>query len=83
MANPFIGTLTLSAALGMLVGCGGSQTPFGAPGAMQQGPAIATHAAHGNSWSPQGPRKGDLLYVSSSRGYVYRYTYPRVNASDW
>jgi hypothetical protein len=31
-------------------GCGASQPPIGAPGAMPQGTRIATHAEHGKSW---------------------------------
>jgi hypothetical protein len=34
----------------MLAGCGGSQTPIGALGAMPQRRAIATHAERGKSW---------------------------------
>jgi hypothetical protein len=33
-----------------LAGCGGSQPPIGAPGAMAQTSAIATHAERGKSW---------------------------------
>lgn len=40
-------SLSLSVGIAMLAGCGGSQPPIGAPGAMPQGPAIATHAARG------------------------------------
>ena len=65
MANRSIGVLTLSGALVMLVGCGGSQTPLAAPGAIQQGPSIAIRT------------KGDLLYVSSNGFYVYMYSYPK------
>jgi hypothetical protein len=38
----------------MLAGCSGSQPPIGAPGAMPQTSAIATHADRGKSWVPNG-----------------------------
>jgi hypothetical protein len=43
------GRFALSSCLAtaMLAGCGGSQPPIGAPGAMPQAPAIATHADRG------------------------------------
>jgi hypothetical protein len=34
----------------LLAGCGGSQPPIDAPGAMAQTSAIATHADRGKSW---------------------------------
>jgi hypothetical protein len=42
--------LSICAAAAMLAGCGGSQPPIGAPGAMAQTSAIATHAERGKSW---------------------------------
>jgi hypothetical protein len=61
----------------LLAGCGGSQTPIGAPSAMPQSPAIATHAAHGKSWMLPEASSSDLLYVSSANGgNVYVFTYP-------
>ena len=36
----------LCAGIGILAGCGGSQPPIGAPGAMTQSRPIATHAKH-------------------------------------
>ena len=38
------------AAAALLSACGGSQPPIGAPGAMPQSRAIATHAERGGSW---------------------------------
>ncbi len=38
------------AAAALLAGCGGSQPPIGAPGAMPQTRAIATHAERSGSW---------------------------------
>jgi len=58
----------------MLAGCGGSQPPIGAPGAMPQTRAIATHTERGGSWMGMGLKQRDLLYVvSNSRVDVYRY----------
>jgi hypothetical protein len=63
----------ICAAAAMLAGCGGSQPPIGAPGAMPQSSANATHAAHGGSWmlpkervaSPDYEVSGPLLYVTN------------------
>ena len=41
--------LGFCAAAAMLAGCGGSQPPIGAPGAMPQSPASTAHAA-GYCW---------------------------------
>jgi hypothetical protein len=57
-------------ATALLAGCGGSQPPIGAPGAIPQ------TAARGHSEA----QKGDLLYVTSSTGtyaYVYMFSYPQ------
>jgi len=59
----------------MLAGCGGSQTPIGAPGAMPQGPAVATHGAHGRSWMLPEAKSEDLLYVATGDN-VYILSYP-------
>jgi hypothetical protein len=42
--------LSASVAIAMLAGCGGSQPPIGAAGAMPQTSASATHAVRGTSW---------------------------------
>ena len=47
----------------MLAGCGGSQPPVGAPGAMLQVPALATQAGRGTSWMLPEARSEDLLYA--------------------
>ncbi len=57
--------LTICTAAALLAGCGGSQPPTGAPGAMQQSSAIATHASHGGSWMLPEAKSDDLLYVSN------------------
>ena len=47
-------TVRLAAVVVLLTGCGGSQPPIGAGGAMPQTSAIATHAARGKSWMRPG-----------------------------
>jgi len=67
--------LGASIAIAMLAGCGGSQPPIGAPGAMAQTSTIAAHADRGKSWMPPGATaghsgdyaaSGPLLYVTNS-----------------
>jgi hypothetical protein len=50
----------------MLAGCGGSQPPIGAPGAISQTSAIATRAERGGSWMLPEAKRESLLYVSIS-----------------
>jgi|HubBroStandDraft_5_1064220.scaffolds.fasta_scaffold00905_7 hypothetical protein len=64
--------LGFCAAAAMLGSCGGSQPPIGAPLAMSQGPAIATHAAHSTSWM----LRGSLLYVVTDTNLAYVVEYP-------
>ncbi|MGC2633631.1 MAG: hypothetical protein WA215_05395 [Candidatus Cybelea sp.] len=76
-------TLTICMAAAMLVGCGGSQPPIGAPGAMAQTHAIVARfdraksqpvrAAAKDAWS------GVLLYVATG-GDVYVLSYPSGKA---
>ncbi len=61
----------------MLAGCGGSQPPIGAPGAMPQISALATHAERGKSWMLPEAKGRDLLYVGLGGDGVNVYTYPR------
>jgi hypothetical protein len=62
----------------LLVGCGGSEPPIGAPGAMPQSRAGATSPAHSGSWMLPEASGQDILYISSNdRGNVYAYTYPQ------
>jgi hypothetical protein len=65
-------------AAALLAGCGGSQPPIAAPGAMQQTPAIATHAAHGKSWMLPDAASQDLLYISDDNA-IKIYAYPQGN----
>jgi hypothetical protein len=66
--------LSVSVAAALLTGCGGSQPPVGAPGAMTQSRAIATRTDHsGSRMLPEASRKagteykatGPLLYVTN------------------
>lgn len=52
-------------AAAMLVGCGRSQPPIGAPGAMPQTFALTAHAEHAKSWMKPGTSNGNLLYASN------------------
>ncbi|MGC1380274.1 MAG: hypothetical protein WA814_04540 [Candidatus Baltobacteraceae bacterium] len=58
--------LSVSVAAALLAGCGGSQPPIGAPGAMAQSRSLVLPAQHGR----------DLLYVSADTA-TNIYTYPR------
>ena len=71
--------LSVCVAAAMLAGCGGSQPPIGAPGAMPQTSAIATHAERGKSWMLPEAKPQDLLYVSREfhPGEVSVYSYPK------
>jgi hypothetical protein len=68
--------LSLGAAAALLLGCGGSQPPIGAPGPMPQSPAIATHDERGTSWMLPEAQSDALLYVSSATA-VSVFSYPR------
>jgi|SRR5579871_1465307 len=63
-------------AAALLAGCGGSQPPVGALGAMPQSRTIATHAARGTSWMlPEAKSIKRLLYLSGSGPDVFVYDY--------
>src|ERR1700728_389190 len=65
-----------AAMLPLIAACGGSQPPIGAPGAMPQASAIATHADRGKSWMLPEAKSEDLLYVSNyANGTVTVYSY--------
>ena len=60
----------------LIVACGGSQPPIGAPGAMVQTDARTTRTDSSESrMMPQG-KSGELLYVSATASSVYVYSYP-------
>ena len=62
----------LSAAA-MLAACGGAQPPTGAPSAMPQSRAIATHAHRGGSRMLPEAESRTLLYVATGDNvYVFR-----------
>ena len=66
----------LAVVLIMLAGCGGSQPPIGAPGAMPLTSTLAAPADRGKSWMLPEAKAEDLLYVSNYRGnYVAVYDY--------
>ena len=75
--------LSICVALAFLAGCGGSQPPIGAPGAMAQSQAIATRTDHSGSWMLPEAKGEDLLYVSNSpasshsSAWVTVYSYHR------
>jgi len=59
----------LSVSVAVLVaGCGTLQPPIGAPGAMPQSRAIATHDERGGSWMLPEAKSERLLYVSAIGG---------------
>jgi hypothetical protein len=60
----------------LLAGCGGSQPPIGAPGAVPQSRAIATPVDRSGSWMLPEAKGEKLLYVSDS-DTVTVYSYPR------
>jgi hypothetical protein len=61
----------------MLLGCGGSQPPIGAPGAMPQASAPARHVDRGKSWMLPEAKGENLVYVSDGAESVFVYTYPK------
>jgi len=68
--------LCISITAAWLAGCGGSQPPIGAPGAIPQSHAIATHADRSGSWMAQGIANENLLYVADpGTGGVLVYSY--------
>ena len=72
-------TLSSCVAAAMLAGCGGSQLPVGAPGAMPQGVAQqgqSTQRDESGSWMAPDATSQDLLYVSS-HSWVSVYRYPQ------
>jgi hypothetical protein len=68
------------AAAAMLAGCGGSQPPMSAPGAMPQSRAIVAHANRGGSWMLPEAKNGDLLYLADqgSPTGVSVYSFPKL-----
>ena len=61
----------------ILAGCGGSQPPIGALGAMPQTSGIATHAARGKSWMLPEAKTEDLIYAVGGCGGTCVLSYPK------
>jgi hypothetical protein len=68
--------LSICAAAAFLAGCGASQPPIAAPGAMAQTSTIATQAERAGSWMLPEATTDDLLYVTDTTK-VSVYSYPR------
>jgi hypothetical protein len=68
--------LSACAAAAMLAGCGGSQPPIGAPAAMPQVSAIATHAERGKSWMKPEASGDDLVYATGACNGTCVLSYP-------
>ena len=84
-------TLCSCVAAAMLAGCGGSQPPIGAPGAMPQTSALAAHADRGTSWmlpeataghSVDHAASGPLLYVTNLNPIYNDVTVYHADAKD-
>jgi hypothetical protein len=63
----------IASAAALLAGCGGSQPPIGAPGAMPQSRSITGHADRGESWMLPEATSEDLIYVASDPPAVLSY----------
>src|SRR6516165_3751650 len=68
--------LSITVAFVLIAGCGGSQLPIGAPGAMAQSSTIAAHAERGGSWMLPKAQSQDFLYVTTSFAGIYVFDYP-------
>ena|ERR1700729_4426151 len=55
--------LAIGAAAALLTGCGGSQPPIGAPGAVPQSRSVAKHADRSGSWMLPEAKSEDLVYA--------------------
>jgi hypothetical protein len=80
MINRYVFIIGVAAAL--LAGCGGSQPPIGAPGALMQTRAVAAHANHGKWWMKPEAKNDGLLYVSlteadSNGDDIHVFSYPK------
>jgi hypothetical protein len=67
--------LSCCVAAAMLAGCGGSQAPIGAPGAMPQTSAIATRAERGKSWMKSEASSRVLIYATGGCGGTFVFAY--------
>jgi sugar lactone lactonase YvrE len=55
----------------LLAGCGGSQPPIGAPGAVPQSRSIVQHAARGKSWMLPGAKSGAVAQYQTKSPLLY------------
>ena len=68
--------LTICTIAPLLAGCGGSQPPIGAPGAMQQTSPVGTHGRPGKSWMLHNATTSDLIYVTGECDGTCVVSYP-------
>jgi hypothetical protein len=76
MRTPARYALSLGAAAALLAGCGGSQLPFGVPGATPQQRAVTAHADRIGSWMLPEAKGEDLLYAGNDVSGVKVFSYP-------
>jgi hypothetical protein len=69
-------SFSISAAAALLAGCGGSQPPIGAAGAMPQTSANTAHADRGKSWMLPEAKSSDLIYATGGCGGTCVLAYP-------
>jgi len=72
--RPFVFAAAVTTTI--LAGCGGSQPPIGALGALSQTSALASHAGRGKSWMLPGTSSGDLIYATGGCGGACVLSYP-------
>ncbi len=65
----------ISGTLALLAGCGGSQPPIGAPGAVPETSTLTTRAERGTSWMLPEAKSENLLYVADYGSGVLIYSY--------
>jgi hypothetical protein len=65
-------------AAALLAGCGGSQPPIGALGAMPQSRTASAHLITGGSWMAPEAKSEDLIYADSSNSAdTYVFSFPK------
>jgi len=74
MKNANMKCVALLVLFSAVPGCGGSQPPIGAPGAMPQSRAIAAHAERDGSWMRRAA-SADLIYATGFNR-IYVLTFP-------
>jgi hypothetical protein len=76
MKSLVFGRYALICGVAMLAGCGGSQPPVSAQGAMPQRVASSVRADSGGSWMAPDASAQDLLYIAANE-LVDVYSYPQ------